>query len=90
VSGEDVFKIAAPVVKIKSTVGAGDSMVAGIVFSISKKKTLEESLQYGVACGTASTLNAGTSLCKKEDVERLYEQINNDKKLLQAQIGKRY
>jgi 6-phosphofructokinase 2 len=87
VSGEDVFKIAAPVVKIKSTVGAGDSMVAGIVFSISEKKMLEESLQYGVACGTASTLNAGTSLFKKEDVERLYEQINNDKKLLQTQLG---
>jgi len=87
VSGEDVFKIAAPAVKIKSTVGAGDSMVAGIVFSISEKKMLEESLQYGVACGTASTLNAGTSLCKKEDVERLYVQINNDKKLLQTQLG---
>ena len=87
VSGEDVFKIAAPAVKIKSTVGAGDSMVAGIVFSISEKKMLEESLQYGVACGTASTLNAGTSLFKKEDVERLYEQINNDKKLLQTQLG---
>ena len=48
---------------------------------------LEKSLQYGVACGTASTLNAGTSLFKKEDVERLYEQINNDKKLLQTQLG---
>jgi 6-phosphofructokinase 2 len=78
VSGEDVFKIAAPVVKIKSTVGAGDSMVAGIVFSLSKGKNLPEALQYGVACGTAATLSNSTGLCKKEDVERLYGLIKNE------------
>jgi 6-phosphofructokinase 2 len=79
VSKEQVFKIAAPVVKTKSTVGAGDSMVAGIAFYISKGKSLYEALQYGVACGTAATLNNGTGLCRKEDVERLFEQIKNEK-----------
>jgi len=78
VSGKDVFKIAAPAVKTKSTVGAGDSMVAGIVFSVSKGKNLYEALQYGVACGTAATLSHGTGLCKKEDVERLYGLIKNE------------
>lgn len=78
VSGEDVFKIGAPAVKIKSTVGAGDSMVAGIVFSLSKGKNLPEALQYGVACGTAATLSNSTGLCKKEDVERLYSLIKNE------------
>ena len=57
----------------KSTVGAGDSMVAGIVFSLSKKRSLEEVLRYGVACGTAATMNPGTELCKKADVENLFE-----------------
>jgi len=75
VSKEQVFKIPAPAVKIKSTVGAGDSLVAGIIFSISNEKNLREALQYGVACGTAATLNNGTGLCRKEDVERLYYQI---------------
>ena len=79
VSKEEAFKVSAPPVKIKSTVGAGDSMVAGIVFSISKGKKLYEALQYGIACGTAATLNAGTSLCKKEDVDRLYELIKMTK-----------
>lgn len=40
--------------------------------------------------GTAATLNAGTSLCKKENVERLYEQISNDKKRLQTELGNIY
>jgi 6-phosphofructokinase 2 len=79
VSKEQVFKIAAPVVKTKSTVGAGDSMVAGIVFSMSKGKILYDALQFGVACGTAATLNNGTGLCKKEDVDWLYGLIKNEK-----------
>jgi 6-phosphofructokinase 2 len=83
VSKKDVFKIAAPAVKIKSTVGAGDSMVAGIVFYISKGKNLYEALQYGIACGTAATLNNGTALCKKKDVERLFDQIKKEETDLQ-------
>jgi 6-phosphofructokinase 2 len=61
-----------PVVERKSTVGAGDSMVGGIVFYLSQGKSLLQAVQYGVACGTAATLNAGTELCKKEDADRLY------------------
>src|SRR5579871_3570978 len=65
-------KIIPPTVNVKSTVGAGDSLVAGVVLSLSRGKTLYEAAQYGVACGTAATLNVGTSLCKLEDVERIY------------------
>jgi len=75
VSGEETFKISAPAVKTRSTVGAGDSLVAGLVFSLSNGKDLYEAGQYGVACGTAATLNNGTGLCKKEEVDKLYEQI---------------
>jgi 6-phosphofructokinase 2 len=68
-------RITPPIVNVKSTVGAGDSMVAGVVISLSKGKTLYEAAQYGVACGTAATLNAGTSLCKFEDAEKIYNSI---------------
>lgn len=71
----------APVVKKKTTVGAGDSMVAGIVHYLSKGKNLQQALEYGVACGTAATLNEGTALCTLSDVERLYNQIRTDKPL---------
>ena len=75
ISKDSTYKVEAPIVKKRTTVGAGDSMVAGIIYFISLGKDLLESLQYGVACGTAATLNAGTSLCNKKDVERLYNQI---------------
>jgi 6-phosphofructokinase 2 len=64
-------QIKPPVVERKSTVGAGDSMVAGIVLSLYSGKTLTQAIQYGVACGTAATINPGTELCRKEDVEKL-------------------
>jgi len=68
-------KIIPPRVKIKSTVGAGDSMVAGIVFALSKGKDLETALQYGVASGTAATLHPGTQLCSKEVTDKLFKRI---------------
>jgi 6-phosphofructokinase 2 len=64
--------ITPPAIIRKSTVGAGDSMIAGIVFYLSQGKSLTKAVQYGVACGTAATLNPGTELCKKEDADRLY------------------
>ena len=69
--------ITPPAVKVKSTVGAGDSMVAGIVFALSRGDDIETASQYGVACGTAATLNAGTELCHKKDVEALFNQIRS-------------
>ena len=71
VTGEQVVQMVPPVVKRKSTVGAGDSMVAGIVLSLSKGASPEDALRYGIACGTAATLNEGTELCRQEDVEKL-------------------
>ena len=50
-------------------------MVAGIVHYLSTGKTLEKAIQYGVACGTAATMNPGTALCKKEDADKLYTEI---------------
>lgn len=64
-----------PKVERKSTVGAGDSMVAGIVYSLSRNKNIQEAVRYGVACGTAATMNPGTELCRKEDVEALMTKV---------------
>ena len=65
----------APLVKVKTTVGAGDSMVAGIVLYLSKGKDIMEAVRFGIASGTAATMNDGTQLCKLEDAERLYKEM---------------
>ena len=75
VTANEMVRITPPVVERKSTVGAGDSMVAGIVLSLSKGWSLVQAVQFGVACGTAATMNRGTELCRKEDAERLHNII---------------
>ena len=67
--------IPAPPVKKQTTVGAGDSMVAGMVWALAAGKTPREMAQIGVACGTAATLNQGTELFHPEDVWRLADWI---------------
>ncbi len=75
VTKDNEERIPAPVVKKQTTVGAGDSMVAGILWSLQEGRSIKEAVQFGVACGTAATMNAGTQLFKKADVLRLYEWI---------------
>ena len=65
----------APVVKKTSTVGAGDSMLAGIVWMLEQDKTLEDAVRFGIACGTAATVMNGPGLFKKEDACKFFEWI---------------
>jgi 6-phosphofructokinase 2 len=74
VTSKETIAVKAPVVQTVSTVGAGDSMLAGIIFSLANGEPLTTALRFGVACGTAATMNPGTELFKKEDVYSLFEQ----------------
>lgn len=56
----------------KSAVGAGDSMLAGILVGLARGLSLREAARFGIAAGTAALLAAGTQLCHAEDVDRLY------------------
>jgi len=76
VTADETHRAIPPEVDRKSTVGAGDSMVAGIVYSLAGGKNLKEALRYGVACGTAATMNPGTELCNKRDADALYSIIS--------------
>lgn len=71
VSADGAYRAQTPKVETVSTLGAGDSMVAGMVYALSRDMELAEVLRYGVACGTAATMTAGSELCRKEDVEKL-------------------
>ena len=72
VTKDSVDHIPAPAVRKRSTVGAGDSMVAGLVYGLSTGLSIRETGRLGVACGTAATMNPGTELFKKADVDKLY------------------
>lgn len=75
VSADKRYFVEAPKVEKRSTVGAGDSMVAGITYSLQKGWSLGEAIRFGVACGSAATMNQGTQLFRREDAERLFAQL---------------
>jgi 6-phosphofructokinase 2 len=66
---------AAPKVEVKSAVGAGDSFVAGMTLALYQGRSIEDAFGLGLATGTAAVLTAGSELCHRADVERLYQQI---------------
>ena len=68
--------IAAPAVKKTSTVGAGDSMVAGMVYMLSQNESLSNMARFGVACGSAATMNPGTELFHQQDAQELYSNMS--------------
>lgn len=67
--------IPSPKVEQRSTVGAGDSMVSGMIWALQNNKSLLEMTCWGIACGSAATMNTGTQLFKKQDADKLFAQI---------------
>jgi 6-phosphofructokinase 2 len=58
-----------------SVVGAGDSFLGAMVWSLAHDGRLDAALRCGVAAGSAALLNPGTELCEAEDVKRLAPQV---------------
>jgi 6-phosphofructokinase 2 len=61
-------------VKVKSTVGAGDSFVAAFVLALSRGQSNDEALALGSAAAAAAVMTDATQLCRPEDVMRLLPQ----------------
>ncbi len=61
--------------KPASVIGAGDSFVGALSFSLAAGDPIETAFRHGLAAGTAATLNTGTELCRAEDVRRLLTQV---------------
>ncbi len=74
-TSEEYWHVSAPTVQVRSAVGAGDSMVGGIVAGLAQGRSLQDAIRYGVAAGTAAVKTDGTQLCRRDDVERLYASI---------------
>ena len=58
-------------VKVKSTVGAGDSFVAGLILSLARGEPPETALALGTAAASAAVMSDATQLCKRADVLHL-------------------
>lgn len=53
-------------VEARSTVGAGDAMIGGVLMGLDKGATMEEAFRYGIAAGAASVMTDGTQLLRPD------------------------
>jgi len=75
VSHDGAWKAVPPEVSKESTLGAGDSMVAGLAVGVSEHSGLPESLALGTAAATGTIMRPGTELCRAEDVQELLPRV---------------
>ena len=75
VTEDDFVEMRPPVVPILSKVGAGDSMVGGIVLALAQGRDLRDAMRFGIAAGSAAVMTPGTQLCRAENVEQIYPYV---------------
>ncbi len=64
-----------PKIKEKNPIGAGDSMVGGLVWALSQGYPLKESLGWGAASGAATASMSGTEVGSRALIEELFQQV---------------
>jgi len=69
------LRAVAPRVEMLSTIGSGDSMIAGLALSLAKGDSMEDAISLGVAAGAATAMTMGTELCRRDDVVRLKKEV---------------
>jgi 1-phosphofructokinase len=62
-------------VETKSTVGAGDAMIGGMLLGYEIEKSMDKAFRYGIAAGAASVMTEGTQLIVRSDFENLLDQV---------------
>jgi 6-phosphofructokinase 2 len=71
VGPDGAWKVVPPSIRACSTVGSGDSMVAGIAIAFNEGSGFAEGLRLGTASGAATAMVSGTQLCDAQEVLRL-------------------
>ncbi|GJM40937.1 MAG: tagatose-6-phosphate kinase [Ardenticatenaceae bacterium] len=73
--GEVAWLAESPAIQERNPIGAGDSMVGGLVYGLSQGMPVSEALQWGIACGASTASLAGTSVGSLPLVEKLLTQV---------------
>jgi len=75
ISAEKTLFAPALRVETKSTVGAGDAMIGGMLLGYEVEKDMAKAFRYGIAAGAASVMTEGTQLIVLSDFEKLLDQV---------------
>ena len=74
-TADETWLVHTPKIKEKNPIGAGDSMVGGLVSALSSGRSLKDSLAWGVASGAATASLSGTEVGSLALIETLLAQV---------------
>lgn len=77
VEGEQTVLATSPKIEESNPIGAGDSMVGGLVWGLSQGHSVAEALRWGIACGAATASMGGTAVGSRKLVEELWPQVGS-------------
>ncbi|WP_432700364.1 6-phosphofructokinase II [Kluyvera cryocrescens] len=75
VDANNCVQVVPPPIKSQSTVGAGDSMVGAMTLKLAEDADLKTMVRYGVAAGSAATINQGTRLCSRDNTQKIFDYL---------------
>jgi 1-phosphofructokinase family hexose kinase len=73
--GADAWLVEPPKVEVYSTVGASGALMAGLIWGLSQKFSLDEALRWGVAAGAVSASREGTAVARRGAVEPFVQAV---------------
>ncbi|WP_434756945.1 1-phosphofructokinase [Borrelia puertoricensis] len=73
INNKDACLANVPQINSLSTIGAGDSVVAGFVYAYQNGNSLLDSFRFGVASGTATALRG--QLCSLDDTKDIFDKV---------------
>ena len=79
VCDDGIFRARVPKIDAVNTVGCGDSMIAGFALGLSEGLSVEETLKKASAISAAAALREETGFFVKEDMEKIYPQVEIEK-----------
>ena len=77
-SDQQTVFAASPTIRESNPIGAGDSMVGGLVYGLSREQDVAEALRWGIACGAATASMSGTAVGSRQLVETLVKQVKTN------------
>lgn len=77
--GSDFYKFTPPTVKVKNSVGSGDSTSAGIAVGLDRGMELLDAIRLGMAAGVTNTQYEQTGVVSQEEVAMYYKEIKCSK-----------
>lgn len=70
-----IWQGSSPRIRAINSVGSGDALVAGFIYSLSQGKEMEEAIRLGIAAAAANALILGAGFLRKKAVRELYPQV---------------